>query len=114
MARPKGPVFNVDFLEPNTLTEAELAKIRVEYHIPDLVVMRLQGPLESLSDPEEEVVFSTNVFKHGLQLPWRHSVQMILAQIGYAPRQFSPNFWITLLGTITEFDITGEGEPSYE
>ncbi|CAB4268442.1 unnamed protein product [Prunus armeniaca] len=34
--------------------------------------MRLQGLLESLSDPDEEVVFSTNVFKHGLQLPWRH------------------------------------------
>ncbi|CAL9019663.1 unnamed protein product [Prunus brigantina] len=27
---------------------------------------------------------------------------------------FNPNFWITLLGTITAFGIAGEGEPSYE
>ncbi|CAL8991908.1 unnamed protein product, partial [Prunus brigantina] len=41
-------------------------------------------------------------------------VQKILAAIGYAPGQFNPNFWITLLGTITAFGIAGEGEPSYE
>ncbi|KAL6286663.1 hypothetical protein ACE6H2_011053 [Prunus campanulata] len=31
MAKPKGPVFGVDFLEPNVLIEGELARIRVEY-----------------------------------------------------------------------------------
>ncbi|CAL2265848.1 unnamed protein product [Prunus armeniaca] len=76
----------------NALKEAELAKIRVEYHMPDLVMMRIPGLLESLSDPEGEVVFFTDVFKHGLWLPLRHTVQKILAQIGYSPRQFNLNF----------------------
>ncbi|CAL8148927.1 unnamed protein product [Prunus armeniaca] len=52
MVRPKGPLFGVDFLEPNALTEGELAKIKVEYHIPDSVMMRIPGPLESLSNLE--------------------------------------------------------------
>ncbi|KAI5343604.1 hypothetical protein L3X38_011480 [Prunus dulcis] len=65
MAKPKGLVFNVDFLEPNALNEAELAKIRAEFHIPDSMVMQIPGPLESLSDPDSEVVFFTDVFKMG-------------------------------------------------
>ncbi|CAL9015108.1 unnamed protein product, partial [Prunus brigantina] len=96
------------------MTEAELAKIRALYNIPDSVKMRIPEPLESLSNPKGEAVFFTDVFKHGLRLPLRHSVQKILAAIGYAPGQFNPNFWITLLGTITAFGIAGEGEPSYE
>ncbi|CAL9029546.1 unnamed protein product [Prunus brigantina] len=79
-----------------------------------LLTMRIPGPLESLSNPTGETVFFTDVFKHGLRLPLRHSVQKILAAIGYAPGQFNPNFWITLLGTITAFGIAAEGEPSYE
>ncbi|CAL8114253.1 unnamed protein product [Prunus armeniaca] len=38
----------------------------------------------------------------------------VLAAIGYAPGQFNPNFWITLLRTITTFNIVGEEDPSYE
>ncbi|CAL2245636.1 unnamed protein product [Prunus armeniaca] len=76
--------------------------------------MRIPGSLESLSNPKGEVVFFTDVFKHGLRLLLRHSIQKILAAIGYAPGQFNPNFWITLLGTVTAFGIAGEGEPSYE
>ncbi|CAL8161875.1 unnamed protein product [Prunus armeniaca] len=114
MAKPKGLAFEVDFLEPNALNETELAKIRAEFHISESVVMRIPGPLESLSNPYSEVVFFTNAFKHGLRLPLRHSVQKILAQIGYAPGQFNMNFWITFLGMITAFSMAGEGEPSYE
>ncbi|CAL2252613.1 unnamed protein product [Prunus armeniaca] len=50
ITRLKGPLFGVDFLEPNALTEGELAKIKAEYHIPDSVMMRIPGPLESLSN----------------------------------------------------------------
>ncbi|CAL9016707.1 unnamed protein product [Prunus brigantina] len=67
------------------VVEVELAKIRALYNIPNSVVMRIPGPLESLSNLDGEVVFFTDVFKHGLRLPLRHSVQKILAQIGYAP-----------------------------
>ncbi|KAI5334822.1 hypothetical protein L3X38_024955 [Prunus dulcis] len=114
MVKPKGPIFGVDFIKLNTFNKAELAKIKVEYHIPDSVVMRIPGPLESLSNVDGEVVFFTDVFKHGLRLPLRHSIQKILAQIGYAHEQFNPNFWITLLGMITAFDIADEVERSYE
>lgn len=114
MAKPKETVYGVDHLEPNVLTEVELAAIRAEYHIPDSVVMRIPGPLESLSEPVDGVVFFTDVFKHGLRLPLRPSVQKVVAAIGYAPGQFNPNFWITLLGTITAFGIAEEGVPSYE
>ncbi|CAL2238595.1 unnamed protein product [Prunus armeniaca] len=103
IAKPTGLVFGVDFLELNILTQAELAKIRAMYNIPNSVVIRIPRPLESLRSPECEVVFFINVFKLGLRLPLRHSVQKILAQIGYAPGYFNPNFWITLLGTITAF-----------
>lgn len=75
MARQKGPVFGVDFLQPNALTEGELAKIRTEYHIPDSVMMRILGPLESLNDPKGQVVFFTDVFKHEHWLSLKHSVQ---------------------------------------
>lgn len=105
MAKPKGPVFGVNFLEPNALNEAELAKSRAEYHILDSVVMQIPGLLESLSNPDGDVVFFTDAFKHGLRLLLRHSMQKILAQISYAHGQFNSNFWITLLGTITTFDI---------
>ncbi|CAL9011528.1 unnamed protein product [Prunus brigantina] len=87
MAKPKDLVFGVDHLESNVLTEAEVAKIRALYNIPKSVKMRILGPLESLSNPKGEVVFFTDVFKHGLRLPLRHSVQKILAVIGYAPGQ---------------------------
>lgn len=50
----------------NALNQAELAKIRVEYHIPDSVVMRIPRLLKYLSNPDGEVVFFTNAFKHVL------------------------------------------------
>ncbi|CAL8133330.1 unnamed protein product [Prunus armeniaca] len=114
MAKPEDLVFGLDHLEPNVMTEAEVAKIRALYNIPESVKMRIPGPLESLSNPRGEVVFFMDVLKHGLRLPLRHFVHKILAAIGYAPGQFNPNFWITLLGTITAFGIAREGEPSYE
>ncbi|CAL8167555.1 unnamed protein product [Prunus armeniaca] len=78
------------------------------------VLTVLNWPLESLSNPDGEVVFFTDAFKHGLRLPLRHSMQKILAQIGYALGQFNLNFWITLLGMITAFGIAEGEEPSYE
>ncbi|CAL2247267.1 unnamed protein product [Prunus armeniaca] len=71
MAKQKGLVFKVDFLEPNSLNKTELAKIRPEFHISESVMMRIPGPLESLSNPDGEVVFFTDAFKHGLRLRGR-------------------------------------------
>lgn len=66
--------FGVNHLELNVLTEAELTAIRAEYHIPESVVMRIPGPLESLNNSGGEVVFFTDTFKHWLRLPMRSSV----------------------------------------
>ncbi|CAL8116864.1 unnamed protein product [Prunus armeniaca] len=42
MGVPKELVFGVDYLEPNRITEREIAKFRAEYFIPDSVGMRIQ------------------------------------------------------------------------
>ena len=112
---PQRALFGVDYLEPNKLTERELQRIRAEYHIPDSVKMRIPSPTESLSDPGDgEVAFFTDMMVQGVRLPLQPAVQKILAQIGYAPGQYNPNFWVALMGVITAFGIAGEGEPSYE
>ena len=112
---PKRALFGVDYLEPNKITERELQKIRAEYLIPDSVKMRIPGPTECLSEPGDgEVAFFTDMLVQGVRLPLQPAVQKILAQIGYAPGQYNPNFWVALMGVITAFGIAGEGEPSYE
>ncbi|KAL6279516.1 hypothetical protein ACE6H2_016397 [Prunus campanulata] len=107
--------FDVDYLPPNKLTYRELAKIRAEYMIPHSVGMRIPGPTESLSNPKDgEVAFFTDVLQQGVRLPLQAPVQRILAQIGYAPGQFNPNFWAVLMGVVTAFGLAGEEGPSYE
>ncbi|CAL8122547.1 unnamed protein product [Prunus armeniaca] len=103
MGVPKELVFSVDYLEPNRITEREIA--------------RHEDPksYQSLSSPKDgEVVFFTDVLLQGVMLPLQPAVQRILAQIGYAPDQFNPNFWVALMGVVTAFGMAGEGEPSYE
>ncbi|CAL2246709.1 unnamed protein product [Prunus armeniaca] len=115
MGVPKENLFGVDYLGPNKITDQEIAKLRVEYRIPDSVRMRIPGPTESLSAPKDgEVVFFTDVLVQGVRLPLQPAVQRILAQIGYAPGQFNPNFWVALMGVITAFGMASEGSPSYE
>lgn len=112
---PKENLFGVDYLEPNQMTERELAKLRARYCIPNSVKMRILGPTESLSKPENsEVIFFTDVFQQGVRLPLQPTLQRILAQIGYAPDQYNPNFWVALMGVVTASGIGEEGEPSYE
>lgn len=97
------------------MSARELIKIRAEYRIPDSVGMRIPGPTESLSNPDAgEVAFFTDVLQQGVRLPLQPAVQRILAQIGYAPGQYNPNFWADLMGVITAFGIAEEGEPTYE
>ncbi|CAL2244494.1 unnamed protein product [Prunus armeniaca] len=115
MGVPKELVFGVDYLEPNRITEREIARFRAEYFIPDSIGMRIPNPTESLSSLKDgEVVFFTDVLLQGVRLPLQLVVQRILAQIGYAPGQFNPNFWVALMGVVTAFGMAGEGEPSYE
>ncbi|CAL2276292.1 unnamed protein product [Prunus armeniaca] len=112
---PKKYLFGVDDLEPNKITEWELTKIRKEFRIPDSVRMRIPGPTESLSNPKDgEVAVFTHILQLGVWLPLHPPVQRILSQIGYALRQYNPNFWVALIGVILAFGLAEEGEPSYE
>ncbi|CAL2233800.1 unnamed protein product [Prunus armeniaca] len=112
-SRPRG--IGVDYLEPNRITEREIAKYRAEYFIPDSIRMRIRTATESLSKLNEgEVVFFTDILLQGVRLPLQPAVQRILAQIGYAPGQFNPNFWVALMGVVTAFGMAGEGAPSYK
>ncbi|CAL9019524.1 unnamed protein product [Prunus brigantina] len=66
MGVPKEHVFGVDYLEPNRITEREIAKYRAKYFIPDSVRIRIPGPKETLSRPKEgEVVFFMDVLQQG-------------------------------------------------
>ncbi|CAL8174463.1 unnamed protein product [Prunus armeniaca] len=91
MGVPKELVFGVDYLEPNRITEREIARFRAEYFIPDSVGMRIPNPTESLSGPKDgEVVFFTDVLLQRVRLPLQPAVQRILTQIGYAPANSTP------------------------
>ncbi|CAL9013592.1 unnamed protein product, partial [Prunus brigantina] len=80
MGVPKAHLFGVDYLEPNRITEREIAKYRAEYFIPDSVGIRIPTPTESLSRPKEgEVVFFTDVLQQGVRLPLQPDVQRIFA-----------------------------------
>ncbi|CAL8114511.1 unnamed protein product [Prunus armeniaca] len=90
---PKEHLFDVDYLEPNKITEREIAKYRAEFFILNSVRMRIPGPTKSLSKPKDgEVVFFTDVLLQGVRLPLQPAVQKIQAQIAYAPGQYNPNF----------------------
>ncbi|CAL8999346.1 unnamed protein product, partial [Prunus brigantina] len=66
---------HVDYLEPNRITEREIAKCRAEYFIPDSIGMRIPKATESLSRPKEgEVVFFTDVLLQGVRLPLQPAV----------------------------------------
>ncbi|CAL8999814.1 unnamed protein product [Prunus brigantina] len=111
----KENLFSVDYLGPNKITKREIAKYRAEYCIPYSIRMRISGPTESLSKPKGgEVVFFTNVLLQGVRWPLQPAVQRILAQIGYSPGQYNPNFWVALMGVVTAFDMAKERGPSYE
>ncbi|KAI5324190.1 hypothetical protein L3X38_033263 [Prunus dulcis] len=92
LGQSKAPLFGVDYLEPNKITEAKLTKHRSEYLIPNSIRWRIPGPIESLSNPKDnEVVFFTNILKLRVWLPLQPPVQRILAHLGYAPGQYNPN-----------------------
>lgn len=67
-------LLGVDYLEPNKITEMELAMLRVEYHIPKLVRCQIPGRIKSLSHPKDgEVVFFKDILKLSVLLSSRIS-----------------------------------------
>lgn len=67
MGQPRGPLFEVDYLDLDKVTERKLMGYHVEFLISDSVKWRIPGPVESLSNLKDgEVVIFMNALKHGL------------------------------------------------
>ncbi|CAL2271962.1 unnamed protein product [Prunus armeniaca] len=100
---PKEHLFGIDYLELNKMTVREPVKLRAEYYIPDSVKMRIPGPTESLSSPEDggSVVITTCHAED--TRPNRECSRPIQSQL-----------LVALMRVIVAFGIAKEGEPSYE
>ncbi|CAL2259277.1 unnamed protein product [Prunus armeniaca] len=99
----------------NTLTEAKLVELRTDYSVPSYVGMRLPSAADVVRyPPEGSVMIFTDMYQHGLRLPFHPWVQMMLAKLGYAPGQYNPNFWLLLHGVYIAWWLVGLGEPTFE
>ncbi|CAL2276070.1 unnamed protein product [Prunus armeniaca] len=99
----------------NTLTEAKLVELRTDYSVPSYVGLRLPSAADVVRyPPEGSVMIFTDMYQHGLRLPFHPWVQMMLAKLGYAPGQYNPNFWLLLHGVYIAWWLVGLGEPTFE
>ncbi|CAL2225245.1 unnamed protein product [Prunus armeniaca] len=99
----------------NTLTEAKLVELRTDYSVPSYVGLRLPSAADVVRyPPEGSVMIFTDMYQHGLKLPFHPWVQMMLAKLGYAPGQYNPNFWLLLHGVYIAWWLVGLGEPTFE
>ncbi|CAL8087350.1 unnamed protein product [Prunus armeniaca] len=99
----------------NTLTGAKLVELRTDYSVPSYVGLRLPSAADVVRyPPEGSVMIFTDMYQHGLRLPFHPWVQMMLAKLGYAPGQYNPNFWLLLHGVYIAWWLVGLGEPTFE
>ncbi|BBG93111.1 hypothetical protein Prudu_001023 [Prunus dulcis] len=99
----------------NTLTEAKLAQLRKDFCVPAYVGLRLPIEADVVRYPSDgSVMIFTDMYRHGFRLPFHPWVQMMLAKLGYAPRQYNPNFWLLLHGVYIAWWLAGLGEPTFE
>lgn len=99
----------------NTLTEVKLAELRTDYCVPPYVGLRLPSAADVVRyPPEGSVMIFTDMYQHGLRLPFHPWVQMMLAKLGYAPGKYNPNFWLFLQEVYIAWWLVGLGEPTFE
>ncbi|CAL8997921.1 unnamed protein product [Prunus brigantina] len=99
----------------NTLMELKLTELRRDYWVPPYVVLRLPTAADVVRyPPEGSVMIFTVMYQHGLRLPLHPWVQMMLAKLGYAPRQYNPNLWLLLHGVYIAWWLVGLKEPTFE
>ncbi|CAL8169204.1 unnamed protein product [Prunus armeniaca] len=100
---PKVHLFGIDYLELNKMTIREPVKLRAEYYIPDSVKMRIPGPTESLSNPEDGGSVVVTTCRAEDTRPNRECSRPIQSQL-----------LVALMRVIVAFGIAKEGEPSYK
>ncbi|CAL2231356.1 unnamed protein product [Prunus armeniaca] len=54
------------------------------------------------------------MLQHEVRLPLQPPIQRILAQLGFTPGQYNPNFWVAFMSVIVAFSLSEEREPTYE
>ncbi|CAL2257542.1 unnamed protein product [Prunus armeniaca] len=81
----------------NILTKVKLVELRTKFSVPPSVGLRLPGAADVVRYPPEGcVLIFTDMYQHGFRLLFHPWVQIMLAKLGYVPRQYNPNFWILL------------------
>ncbi|CAL8117016.1 unnamed protein product [Prunus armeniaca] len=86
-----------------------------DYSVPPYVGLRLPSAADVVRyPPEGSVMIFTDMYQHGLRLPFHPWVQMMLAKLGYASGQYNPNFWLLLHGVYIAWRLVGLGEPTFE
>ncbi|CAL2229465.1 unnamed protein product [Prunus armeniaca] len=110
-----GIPIGVPLPKKNMMSLYDLESLKADYAIPDCVGLRLPIPAEAARYPPEGcvMVFSA-MYKHGLRLPLHPWVQMMLSRLGYAPRQYNPNFWCILHEVYIAWWLAKRGEPTFE
>ncbi|KAI8535880.1 hypothetical protein RHMOL_Rhmol10G0208800 [Rhododendron molle] len=77
---------------PSTITNEELAVLRVRYSIPSSITLRKPSEFErACSFVENETCLYVSAFEGGLRLPFPTVVRDILSFLGLAPGQIVPN-----------------------
>jgi hypothetical protein len=82
----------------STVTEADLAVLRVKYQIPASVHLRVPGPNERANAPRfDELSLYVADFEAGLRLPFHPCIREVLWFLGLSPGQLLPNAWRILV-----------------
>ncbi|CAL9019049.1 unnamed protein product [Prunus brigantina] len=106
---------SVPLARRNILIEVRLAELQTYYCVLPYMGLRLPTASDVVRyPPEGSVMIFTDMYQHGLRLSFHPWVQMMLAKLGYAPRQYNPNFWLLLHGLYIAWWLVGLGEPTFE
>ncbi|KAI8555710.1 hypothetical protein RHMOL_Rhmol05G0195900 [Rhododendron molle] len=92
------PAFSASNI-PSTITNEELAVLRVRYFIPSFVSLRKpSGTERACTFTKNEACLYVGALEGGLRLPFPTVVRDVLRFLGLAPGQIVPNSWRFLIG----------------
>jgi hypothetical protein len=98
---------------PSTITNEELAVLRVRYSIPSSVLLRKpSGSERACSFSEYETCLYVGALEGGLRIPFPTVVRDVLSFLGLAPGQIVPNSWRLLIGCAALWGAMSDGRVS--
>ncbi|KAI8547190.1 hypothetical protein RHMOL_Rhmol07G0175900 [Rhododendron molle] len=106
------PAFSASAI-PSTITNEELAILRVRYSIPSSVSLQKPSGTEwACSFSENETCLYVGALEGGLRLPFPTVVRDVLSFLGLAPGQIVPNSWRLLIGCAALWGAMSDGQIS--